>query len=311
MDANQISSNDVAGFKANLSLSPQVTDVIYVNKVMSDLNAPKDGKLFNADDVGESDPQDIVTIVPDSPEGLVDQTRRVGAYSGFHDGKFVKDQGAVANQLVDPSGEVIQAMRAGKHRKMDSAIRTGFFASAREGETGETTVAFPSAQVISAASRKFLHAAETTALPGSGSLPLTIGKLILARSMLAKSNIVGGKRYIAVDSDDISGLLSTIPATSGDYATLKRLESGELDQFMGFTFVRDENLGSKSGDSTIRELPVWLDKAMIYKAREIVTATITIRGDKSMRPYAYYEMQHGVMRRYDKGVIKMEVLKPT
>lgn len=306
VDKSQISQNDVDGFRANLNLSPQQTDSIYLMAVDSDLSYAKEGKLFNADDAGTSDPKDVDEIVPDSPEGLVDQTRRVGAFKGFNDGKFV-DPAAIANQLVDPTGTVIQAMNAGKFRKMDSAIRTGFFAPVRYGETGEQTKNFPSGQIIAANSRKFIHQDENVA--ASGDLPITIGKLLYARSLLNKGR-VKGKRHIACDSDDISQLLSTTPMTNKFYSSIARLEAGEIDTFLGFQFHTDEDLNSDSSDPTIRLLPVWVESAVLYRARPIVEATITKRADKSFRTYAFYETQHGFCRRYDGGVVQMKVKKP-
>ncbi|HYE47303.1 MAG TPA: phage capsid protein [Caulobacter sp.] len=309
MDYSQISSNDVDGFRANLNLAPQVTDSIYIPHVMADLSYSEEGKLFNMDEVGESDPVDVDTIVPDSPEGLVDQTRRVGTLKGFHDGKFIESIQKV-HQLADPTNLVMEAMMAGKWRKHDSKIRESFFADVRTGEAGDGPAAsLPSSQVIGVQNRKFLHQDEDAA--ASGDLPLTIGKLLYARSLLRKSNIKGGQLKIAVDSDDVSYLLSRTPTTSKYYANLARLEQGELDTFLGFQFLYDENLPNKTGDATTRLLPAWIDRAMVFKARAIHNATITPRADKSMRPYAYYESEHGAARRYDKGVVKIEAKKPS
>jgi hypothetical protein len=309
MDYSQISSNDVDAFRANLNLSPQVTDSIYIPHVMADLSFSETGKLFNMDDVGQSNPVDIDTIVPDSPEGIVDQTRLVGTMKHFHDGKFIESIQKV-HQLTDPASLVMEAMMAGKWRKHDDCIRAAFFADVRTGEAGDgTPEALPSTQVIGVQNRKFLHQDEGAA--GSGDLPLTIGKLLYARSLLRKSLIKGGSLHIAVDSDDVSQLLSRTPVTSKYYAGLARLEAGELDSFLGIQFHYDEELPDKDGDTTTRLLPVWIDKAMVFRARPIHNATITPRADKSMRPYAYYESEHGAARRYKKGVVKIEAKKPS
>lgn len=307
MDATQISQNDVDGFRENLNLAPQQEDVIYVNAVDSDLAHAGPGKLFNADEVGQSDPTDDDAIVPDSPEGIVSQTRRVGAFKGFRDGKFI-DSVQKVQQLKDPTNEIMMSMRAGKHRKMDARIRTGFFEPVRWGETGENTKNFPSANYIAADSKKFQHQDET--VPASGAFGLSIGKLLQARAMLTKGK-VKGKRYIACTSDDISEMLSRTPVTSADYATMRRLENGEINSFMGFTFLIDDELGTDPSDATLRILPCFVDRAMIYKARTIEEATITKRADKSMTPYAFYRMQHGVCRRYDEGVVGIRVKIPT
>jgi len=57
--------------------------------------------------------------------------------------------------------------------------------------------------------------------------------------MLDKSELEG-ERYFAAGSDQLSNLLSSTAATSGDYNTIKALVNGETNSFMGFTFVRTE-----------------------------------------------------------------------
>lgn len=310
MNYTQITQADVDGFRANLNMTPQVTESVYLAHVDADLAYSTPGKLFNVDTIGTSDPKDVDTVVPDSPEGLVDMTRRVGGFKGFHDGKFIESLQKV-HQLQDPTSEVMAAMRAGKMRKHDQAIRNAFFAAVRIGENGENTLNFPSGKIVGVQSRKFLHAQEGTALPASGDLPLTIGKLLTARQTIRKTyiqNLLPGSRLkIAVRSDDISQLLTTIPATSGDYQTVKRLEQGEITTFMGFDFVIDETPPVKAGVSGVYILPVWMDRAIQFKAREIHMATITPRADKSMRPYAYYESEQGAVRAWDEGVAGIEV----
>lgn len=310
MDYSQITQADVDGFRANLNMVPQQTDSIYLPHVDSDLSYAEPGKLFNIDSIGTSDPKKVDVVVPDSPEGILDMTRRVGAFESFHDGKFIESIQKV-HQLQDPTNAVVMAMRAGKHRYMDAKIRGSFFAPVRIGESGENTLPFPAGKIVAVDSRKYLHAQEGAALPANGALPLTIGKLLSARAAIKKSRIqellTGSKLKIAVRQDDISQMLTTIPVTNGDYQTVKRLENGEITNFLGFEFVWDEDVPASAVTAGARILPVWIDKAMHYKAREIHNATVTPRGDKSMRPYAYYETEHGALRGWDEGVGGIEV----
>ena len=310
MDYSQITQADVDGFRANLNMTPQVTESVYLPHVDAELAYSTPGKLFNIDTIGTSDPKKVDTIVPDSPEGIVDMTRRVGAFESFHDGKFIESIQKV-HQLQDPTNEVMAAMRAGKMRYMDKKIRDSFFAPVRIGESGENTLNFPAGRIVGVASRKYLHAQEGTALPANGDLPLTLGKLLTARAMIRKSRIAGvlpgAKMKIAVRTEDISQLLTTIPVTSADYQTVRRLESGEITSFLGFDFVIDEDVNAKAGAAGVFILPVWLDKAMKFKAREIHNATIGPRADKSNRAYAYYETEHGAVRGWDEAVAGIEV----
>lgn len=311
MDYSQITQADVDGFRANLNMAPQQRESVYLPHVDADLSYSEPGKLFNIDTIGTSDPKKVDTVVPDSPEGLLDMTRRVGAFESFHDGKFVESIQKV-HQLQDPTNEVMASMRAGKMRYMDKKIRDSFFAPVRIGESGENTLNFPTGKIVGVQSRKYLHAQEGTALPAAGNdLPLTLGKLLSARAIIRKTRaagvLPGAKLKIAVRTEDISQLLTTIPVTSSDYQMVRRLESGEINNFLGFEFVLDEDVNPKAGAAGVFILPVWLDQAMKYKAREIHLATIKPRSDKSERPYAYYETEHGAVRGWDEGVAGIEV----
>lgn len=311
MDYSQITQADVDGFRANLNMVPQQTESIYLPHIDSDLAYSEEGKLFNFDNIGQSDPKDVDTVVPDSPEGLLEMTRRVGFLKGFHDGKFIESVQKV-HQLQDPTDKVMASMRAGKFRKLDAKVRDSFFAPARIGEHGEEVLNFPAAEkIVPVASRKFLHAAEVPSLPSSGPLPLTLGKIRTARGIIRKTKILqllqGGRIKLSVREDDISQLLTTIPATSKDYAIAERIQDGELTHAWGIDFIMDEDVHLKAGTTDTFILPMFVDKAIQLKSREIHEATIKERADKSNRPWAYYETQAGACRGWDEAVSGIEV----
>lgn len=310
MDYSQITQADVDGFRSNLNMVPQETDSVYLPHIDYDLSYSEPGKLFNFDSIGTSDPKDIDTVVPDSPEGLLEMSRRVGRMKGFHDGKFIESIQKV-HQLQDPTDKVMASMRAGKFRKYDARVRDSFFADGLVGEHGENTVAFPSSdKIVGVQSRKFLHALEKTSLPESGDLPLTLGKIRTARGIIRKTKlhkVLKGRIKLAVREDDISQLLTTIPVSSADYKIAQQLQDGEITHAWDIDFVMDEDVNLKAGSSTTYILPMWVDKAIVLKAREIHAATITPRADKSMRPWAYYENEAGACRGWDEGVAGIEV----
>lgn len=293
-----IENHYVQGFTANLNLVPQQMESRLVGCVEADLNHSTPGKSFNADDIGVSTPQRVTTRVPDSPEGFLENTRRGGHFEAFADGKFIDDLDK-ARMLADPSNPTMQAMMAGKARFMDDKIIDAAFGTAYEGENLTTTAAFPSGQIIAVDDRQNLHDAESVA--GSGNLGLTIGKIITARKML-KASEIAGDLYFALSSEEEAQLLASTPATSGDYNTIKALVAGQIDSFFGFKFVRTERL---TVASSITDCIAWVKPAIVYKARTIQNAWIDRRKDKSGRWYAYYETEHGAVRRYDTGVVKV------
>lgn len=311
MEYAQIQQADIDGFRSNLNMVAQETESVYLPHIDADLAYSETGKLFNFDSIGTSDPKDVDTVVPDSPEGLLEMTRRVGRMKGFHDGKFIESMQKV-HQMQDPTDKVMASMRAGKFRKLDAKVRDSFFAPALIGEHGETVTPFDTTKrIVPVNSRKFLHAQEGTALPVSGALPLTLGKILTARSIIRKTKILkllqGGKIKLAVRDDDLNQLLTTIPAGSADYKIVQQLQAGEITSAWQVDFVWDEDVNLKAGSSDTYILPMWVDKAIALKAREIHNATIKERADKSNRPWAYYETEAGACRGWDEAVAGIEV----
>lgn len=288
------------GFVSNLQLAPQQKNTRLVQGVMADLSYTKEGKMFNADDVASDDEGEIevTTRVPHSPEGGSDYVRRVGFFKSYQKGKFIESLEAV-RMLQDPTNAVMASMMAAKARATDDRIIAAFFEPARQGETGENTVNFPSANIIDVANRDFLHDAEN--VPGSGNLPLTIGKLIKSKVMLDQSELEG-ERYFACGSVQLGNLLSSTPVTSQDYSQVKALVNGETNTLMGFNFIRTERLPLASN---VRSCVAWIKDAMAYKERPIINARITQREDRSYRWYAFYEVERGACRRYDAGVLQV------
>lgn len=301
MSADTIEGLYVEGFKANLNLAPQQTNTRMVSCVDADLNYGPPGKMFNAEDIlGDDSEQDVIGRAPDSPSSFADAVRRVGFFTAKNFGRFI-DNLDKARLLADPTNPVMQGMMAAKNRATDDVIIAAALGSAREGETGGTTVAYKSAQSIAADNREFLHAAESSVVAGSGDLPLTVGKVIKAKNLLDKSELEG-ERYFAAGSDQLSNLLSSVAMSSADYNAVKALVNGEVNSWMGFTWVRTERLAVAAG---IRSCIAWVKPAIVYAQRPIVEATITKRADKSFRWYAYYEVERGAVRRYDTGVVKV------
>lgn len=293
-------SQYVPGFIANLNLAPQQATARLVHCVDADLAYAKEGKLFNADDIGaDDDEQDVEERAPVSPESFADHMRRVGFFKAKQKGRFIENLD-VARMMQDPTNTIMAGMMATKNRGTDRSIIATLFGASRNGETGETVTAFPASQKLTADFRAVLHDAETVA--GSGDLPMTVGKIIRASTMLDQSEIEG-KRYIGWTAKQKETLLATTAVTSSDYNQVKALVNGEINTFMGFEFVRSEQF-PKSG--TTRSCAAWIDKAIQHRERQIQNAWIEKRLDRSGRWYAYYEVERGGLRRYDQGVVQID-----
>jgi hypothetical protein len=310
----QAGSLYVPGFKANLNLSPQQSTSRLLNTVDNDLNYSETGQFFNADDVGTSDPADVTTRVPDSPDGFVDLARRFGAFKGYNDGKFI-DNADLARELEDPTNKVMAAMMAGQGRKRDVAIINGALGSYQYQDQNQNYQTGAANTNIIVANFALAHEGETISAvynATSTGYGLTIGKLIQAKMMLDNSEIdepmpgdASADYYFACTATQIGQLLQSVPASNKFYNEVQALAEGTISRFMGFNFKRlpaNAKANPLPKASYTRSCIAYHKRAILYRARPIIQTEIAKRGDKAFRWYAYYEAEHGAVRRYDTGV---------
>lgn len=308
MAENTELSQYVPGFRANLNLAPQQTDSRLLGAVESDLSYSEPGTGFNADDVGTSDPEDVTTRVPDTPDKFLDKTRRVGFFTTFQDSAWL-DNVDKAAELEDPTNPTMKSLMAGRWRKADAGIIGGMYGPAYEKadeNSAPSAVAFPTGQIIEANSVGFSHQDETVPVDASN-YGMSIGKMIEAGLMLDDSDLEG-ERFTAFGPAQFADLLRRVPATSKYYNDVQALVSGKINELLGFKILRipRKRLLLKSGTTDIRRIPFWIKPAIIYNGRQITDASIRIRNDKSDTPQAFYKAQHGALRRYDLGFVDVE-----
>ncbi len=307
-----ILSQYVPGFRANLNLAPQQTDTKLLSCVDGDLNYDTPGQMFNADDVQTSDPEDVWTRVPDTPDKFIAQTRRIGYFTPFHDAAWI-DNVDKARELQDPTNKITMALTAGRWRKVDTTILAGGLGNAfvkLDDSGAPTSSPFPATQIIPSADQSYAHDSEKVPTLGN-QYGLSVGKILHAGFLLDESELEG-ERYWAGTSQQKADLLRRTPVTSVYYAEVKALVRGELDTFLGFTFKwlkssRVPNGGAgHDGTSVIRKNMAWIKDAIIYRGRPITEARIRIRPDKSDTPQAFYKAEHGATRRYDDAVVEVD-----
>lgn len=305
-------SQYVQGFRANLNLAPQQTDTRLLATVDSDLAYDTPGQMFNADDVGTSDPEDVFTRVPDTPDKFVGMTRRVGMFAPFQDAAWI-DNVDKARELVDPTNKIMMALMAGRWRKVDKAIIAAALGNAlsKADDTGAlTNNALPNTQIVDVADINFAHDGEV--VPNAGQqYGMSVGKLVHANFLLDESELEG-ERYCVLTSQQIADMLRRTPVTSRYYAEVQALASGKLTEFLGFRIIKLKSSrvpsAGKGHDTTseIRQCIAYVKDAILYRGRPITDARIRIRPDKSDTPQAFYKTEHGAVRRYDSAVVEID-----
>ncbi len=295
----------VQGFRDNLSSVPQQKQSRFKSAVMFDPNYSTQGTAFNCDDVDsieEGDPKG--KMAPLDPREIAGNRR--GGFFRPREGYFNVDNFDKVREAVDPSSEKMSALLAGRERSWDDFIYATMFGTAYDADdTGNlvTATAF-AGTTLTAADRSNLHDGEAKLVATSGSLGLTVGKLITANQALDASELEG-QRYFSYDRYAMAQLLASAQITSSDYyKQVVALQAGEIDNFMGFKFIKYQR---HTVAASIVDYCAWIDKAVVIKGRPLTNVSIDQRKDLSGHPWQfYYKHERAGVRRYDVGVVKVQ-----
>jgi len=217
------------------------------------------GKRGSTDQIGQSEAVKKTERHGRTPYTPLPHRRRWINLSTYQWADLI-DTPDMVRMLADPTSSYVIAGVAAMNRAKDAEAVAAFFATATTGEDGTGSTAFPSANQV--AVNDWTYGA------GSGNTGLTISKLIAARALLFGYEAVDDlddqnlpEAYIAVTKKQWGELLSTTEATSRDFSgELAALKEGKLKRFLGFEFIRYENL-PLNGSSYYR-IPVWQKAGM-------------------------------------------------
>ena len=126
---------------------------------------------------------------------------------------------------------------------MDDLIIAAATGTAKTGDNGAVSTDLPTSQVISV----------DTGGTGSG---MNLSKILDAKQLMEENvvsgqDIDGDEAYLVLNAKALRGLYDEAKITSSDYAgELQALYNGEIDQFLGFNFIRTERLAVASNVRT-------------------------------------------------------------
>ncbi len=189
--------------------------------------------------------------------------------------------------LIDPTSSYAKAAAAAIGRAMDDEIIAALGGTALTGKTGATSTALPSAQ-------KIAH----------GSAGLTIAKLVEAKQKLDEKSVDPSiKRFIVVSPKQISDLLNNTTVTSADFNTVRALATGQVSEFVGFSFIVSNRLQvDTNSDRLVYAFAQQGGKLAIGKD---VKSDITERADKSYATQVYYCASFASTRMEEEMVVEI------
>jgi hypothetical protein len=216
-----------------------------------------------------------------------------------------EDDAAELDLAVAPTGEVSTQHQAAANRKLDDIFISGIIGNNLEGlEDSMTTVALPAAQSIAVN----YHRDGTSANVG-----LTLAKLVRAKGRFGKLEVygqeardAGAKLCMAVSQDELDNLLYDVTQTgNADYNKVKALVDGEVDYFMGITFMRSERLPvtAVANSKFTRTCPMWVSNGVHLDFWYDVKTAIDILPTRSQAVQVYSRIRVGACRKDEDRVV--------
>jgi hypothetical protein len=255
------------------------------DRVMVDANWNGSKKFYNQ--YGKNTMTEILSRYQETPISSVDHRRRM-----------VTPRYWVVNDLLDPVDALVmcgdplsaysQANVAAANRQQDQTIIDAISGAAYSDETGSTSNTIAAAQKVTA-----------------GGTGLSLVKLTAASKALNKAEVPSEDRTLVLNSEALDDVLNTTGITSVDYNSVKALMSGEIDQFMGFTWVRSELLPTDSSSS--RLLYAFQKSGVQLAIQKEPTGRLTERPDKNYGWQAYISMCMGAVRLEEEKVIQIAI----
>jgi hypothetical protein len=254
-------------------------DTVYVKSGIT-------GKSFFQDQIGTWSMTKKTTANPATPQNDPGLSRRRVDMETYHDARIM-DRSLLLQELSDPMSVSSICVQSSVGKQIDSIIYTSMGATAKQGETGETSVTFPSSQEIAA-----------------NDTGLTIAKLRRAMAKLDDAGVPSEDRYFVGGAVAKEQLLSTTEATSQDYNTVKALVAGDIDTFLGFNFKWLPG-GIISKDGNIATCYAYHKTGICYGMVEELALKMDERPDLSYSKQIYYEFTAGATRLEEEKVVKI------
>lgn len=191
--------------------------------------------------------------------------------------------------LNDPTNEYMVAFGRAFGRAIDNVIIASAFAAARTGVDGSTSTSFVTG---------------THQIAASGSGVMTLAQIIQARRILIENEHDPEEGFfLAVKAAQIEDMLNNATVTSADYNSLRALMSGDIKQFLGFTWIQTELLGVDSS-SDVRCI-AWAKNSLALAIGEEPNGRISERADKSYSVQVFMSMDIGATRMDETGVVEL------
>ncbi len=246
------------------------------------------GKNAFFDQIGATAAQLKTTRHQDTPQTDTPHARRRVSLADYVWADFVDNEDQVRT-LIDPtSSYAVNAVNA-FGRSIDDVIIASATGTAYTGVAGGTATTLPSTYD------------QGTSSSNDG---MTIAKLVGAKGAFWTQDVDEDEElHLALASKQLQDMLVLEKITSADYATIKALVNGEINQYMGFTFHRTQRLAIDAND--IRTCFAWAGSGILLGLGADIHTRISERADKNYLTQVWAGMSIGATRMEETKVVRI------
>tara|TARA_R110000744_G_scaffold66596_4_gene136172 strand:+ start:10674 stop:11555 length:882 start_codon:yes stop_codon:yes gene_type:complete len=249
------------------------------------------GKAGYYERIGSTTAQLRTSRHQDTPQVNTPHSRRRVTMNDYNWADLIDNPDRI-RMLADPEGSYAINAAYALGRAQDDEIITALTGSAysMDEDDAATAVVLPSAQKVAV-----------------GTTGLTKAKLLSALEVLRGNDVdlddPMNRMYMGISAKQLSDLLIVTEVTSSDYNTVKALVEGNVQSWMGITFILSERLNSTG--STTRLCPLWCESGMGLAMGEEIIVRVSERADKSYSTQVYLEQAVGATRIEDEKVVEI------
>lgn len=280
--SQEITTAMVEQYKANVDMLSQQKGSRLRNAVRNETVV---GENAYFEQIAATTAQLKTTRHMDTPQTDTPHARRRVSIADYVWADFV-DKEDLIRTLIDPTSPyAVNAVNA-FGRSIDDVIIAAARGTAYTGKAGGTATSLPSGQKIA-----------------ENNEGLTVGKLITAKGLFWSNDVDEDEElFICVRGKQLEDLLATTQVTNADYNTVKALVKGEVDQFMGFTFIRSQRI---SVAADIAMCFAWAKSGIALGLGTDIHTKISERADKNYLTQVWCGMTIGATRMEEEKVVEI------
>ena len=273
-------------YNNTIYLLAQQLDTRLRGAVVVDSNWTGEAKFY--DQFGSDTAQELLGRYADTPLQLPDFRRRMVTPRYFVSATLEDPKDAL-QMVIDPKSTMYSSKLAAFNRTTDDLIIASMGGTAYTGQAGATPTSFTAANQIA-----------YNFTTGTG---MTKGKLLRASRLLNAAEVEKTERFFAHTAAQLEDLLNTTEVTSSDYNVVKALVQGELNTWIGFSFIHTERLLTNA--SSRRLCYAWQKWALQLAVQKDIEGRLDERIDKNMAWQVYMRMCMGATRLEEARIIEI------